>query len=129
MIVYKSTDQNIELRIIGYDEPNNGRELHVAELYMNGKNCSEKYFINQWNRLNFNLDEFQFESKNQKHVFIPAEGYSFVINCEDFSVIYTDFKGLSTVQFLKNKFSEDKLQLFYKDEIVEIHLLGDLEKE
>ncbi|QHC84448.1 hypothetical protein AS589_06410 [Empedobacter brevis] len=74
--------------------------------------------------MNSNLNQ-----KIKNMFFIPAEGYSFVINCEDFSVIYTDFKGLSTVQFLKNKFSEDKLQLFYSDGMVEIYLLGGLEKE
>lgn len=75
--MYKSKQGNIELKIIGYDEPNNGRDLHIAELYIDGKNYSEDYFKNKWNRLNFNLNEFQFESVDLKYVFIPAEVNSF----------------------------------------------------
>lgn len=120
--MYKSKQGNIELEIVGYDEPNNGRELHVAELFINGKNCSEEYFHNKWNRLNFNLHEFQFESEDLKHVFIPAEGESFVINTETYQIIKIPYKGVSTVYFKGNKFSNNKIIVYYTDEIVEINL-------
>lgn len=123
MTVYKSSIyHNIELRVIGYDEPNNGRELHIADIFIDGIKCSDQYFRDKWNRLNFNLEKFEFESRDKKYVFIPAESYSFIINCVDLSTIYSDFKGLSTINFIKNKFLEDKLQIFYMDEIVEISL-------
>ncbi|WP_413532473.1 hypothetical protein [Empedobacter brevis] len=123
MTVYKSSIyHNIELRIIGYDEPNNGRELHIADIFIDGIKCSDQYFKNKWNRLNFNLEKFKFESRDGKYVFIPAEGYSFIINCDDLSTIYSDFKGVSTINFIQNTFLDDKLQIFYMDEIVEISL-------
>ncbi len=83
--MYNSRQGNIELKIIGYEEPNNGRELHIAELSINGKNYSDEYFKDKWNRLNFNLNEFQFESDDLKYVFIPAEGNSFVIDTIGYS--------------------------------------------
>ncbi len=122
MKTYTSTNHRIELKIVGYDEPNNGRELHIAELYINGENCSRKYFQNKWNRLNFNLDEFQFESQDLKYVFIPAEGNSFLINANTLSMIKTPFKPLSTICFKKNEFHQGKMKVYYTDETVEINL-------
>ncbi len=120
--LYQSKNRKIELKIIGYDEPNNGRELHVAELYINGKNLSKKYFENKWNRLNFNLEEFQFESPDSKYIFIPAEGNSFLINLNTFSMIKLPYKALSTVHFKKNEFLENRIKIYYSDETVELNI-------
>src|SRR5690554_4891692 len=119
---YKSNNNNIELKIVGYDEPNNGRDLHIAELYINGENCTRKYFKDNWNRLDFDLDNFQFESPDSKYIFIPAEANSFVINVNTLSIIYMPYKGLSTIYFKKNEFIENKIIIYYKDEIVEVNL-------
>lgn len=120
--MYKSKQGNIELKIVGYEEPNNGRELHIAELFINGKNCSDDYFFYKWNRLNFNLDNFQFESNNSKYIFIPAEANSFVIDTSTLSKINMPYKGLSTSCFKKNEFRQNKIIIYYTDEIVEIEL-------
>ena len=122
MKTYISKDHRIELKIVGYDEPNNGRELHIAELYINGKHCTHKYFQNKLNRLNFNLDEFQFESQDLKYVFIPAEGNSFLINANTLSIITMPFKALSTICFKRNEFHKGKMKVYYTDETVEINL-------
>lgn len=106
--LYQSKNRKIELKIIGYDEPNNGRELHIAELYINGKNLSDNYFENKWNRLNFNLDEFQFESPDSKYIFIPAEGNSFVINSNTLSMIKLPYKAFSTGHFKRMNFLKTK---------------------
>ncbi|MCA6065714.1 hypothetical protein JI747_000905 [Chryseobacterium sp. RG1] len=120
--LYQSKNRKIELKIIGYDEPNNGRELHIAELYINGKNLSDNYFENKWNRLNFNLDEFQFESPNSKYIFIPAEGYSFLININTLLMIKLPYKALSTLHFKKNEFLENKIKIYYNNETIELNL-------
>ncbi len=120
--MYKTKSEHIELRIVGYDEPNNGRELHIAELFINGKNCSDDYFKNKWNRLNFNLSEFIFESDDLNYVFIPAEGDAFVINTQTLSIIYVPPKGGSTLFFKKNEFLNNKIILHYTDESIEVSL-------
>lgn len=120
--MYKSKHGKIELRIVGYDEPNNGRELHIAELIINEENYTEKYFKDKWNRLNFYLQEFQFESQDLKYVFIPAEGNSFVINTDTLSIINLPYKGISTVCFKKNVFVNDKIIIYYTDETIEVNL-------
>jgi hypothetical protein len=120
--LYQSNNKHIELKIVGYDEPNNGRSLHIAELHIDGENCTDKYFESNWNRLDFNLDEFQFESQDLKYIFIPAEGKSFIINTNTFSIIKLPFKALSTIRFKKNEFFQNKIIIYYTDETVEIDL-------
>ncbi|MCX8531124.1 hypothetical protein [Chryseobacterium luquanense] len=119
---YQSKNRKIELKIVGYDEPNNGRELHIAEVYICGENLSHKYFENKWNRLNFNLNEFQFESPDSEYIFIPAEGNSFLINTSSFSIIKLPYKALSTIRFKKNEFFENGIRIYYSDETIEINL-------
>jgi hypothetical protein len=120
--MYKSNQGNIDLKIVGYEEPNNGRELHIADLFINGENRSDDYFRNKWNRLNFKLNEFQFESSDLKYVFIPAEGNSFLINTDTLSITYLPYKDVSTVCFMKNEFIEKSLILHYSDEKIVINL-------
>jgi len=120
--MYISRNGLIELRIVGYEEPNNGRELHVAQLFVNQKDQSKSFFKNGWNRLNFNLQEFQFESENSEFVFIPAEGNSFIINLKTFELTYIPYKSTSTVLFLKNEFHDDKLTVYYRDETIDVEL-------
>jgi len=120
--MYKSKNGNIELKIVGYEEPNNGRELHIAELFINGENRSNDYFKNNWNRLNFKLNDLQFESDDLKYVFIPAEGNSFIINTETFVSFYIPYKGISTVLFKKNEFVHDSLIVYYTDEKIVINI-------
>lgn len=127
--MYESRQGNIELKIVGYDEPNNGRELHIAELWINGKNCNDEYFKNNWNRLNFNLAEFQFESSDLKYIYIPAEGNSFVINTNTLEIISIPYKGVSTVCFKRNEFVNDKIIIYYTDETVEINLTNNKKME
>lgn len=120
--MYKTKNGNIELRIVGYDEPNNGRELHIVELYINGENCTSKYFKDNWNRVNFNLKDYLFESPNFKYVFIPAESVSFIINTETLDSTPLPYKGVSTALFQKNEFIGNNLIIHYSDEIIEVNL-------
>ncbi|KQT18414.1 hypothetical protein ASG31_06740 [Chryseobacterium sp. Leaf404] len=120
--LYQSKNGKIELKIVGYDEPNNGRSLHIAELYIQSKDYTSQYFENGWNRLNFNLDDFQFESADSKFIFIPAEGNSFLINTNTFAIIKFPFKAFSTFHFKKNEFLENSVKIYYSDETLELNL-------
>lgn len=113
--IYTSTNKQIQLEIIGYDEPNNGRALHVVNLYINGELQNEKYFGN-WNRLNENLSEYNMNSLNGDFVFIPAEGKSFLIDTINLNKIELPYKALSTLAFKGNKFTESELIVFYSNE-------------
>ena len=117
--IYKSTNQQIQIEIIGYDEPNNGRALHVVNLYINGELQNEKYFGN-WNRLNENLSEYNMNALNGDFVFIPAEGKSFLIDTINLKKIELPYKALSTLTFKGNKFTESELIIIYSDETINI---------
>ena len=49
--IIESKPRDIKLVITGSDEPNNGRMLWVADIYVSSKIETEKYF-GSWNRLN-----------------------------------------------------------------------------
>ena len=120
--IYKSTNQQIQIEIIGYDEPNNGRALHVVNLYINGELQNEKYFGN-WNRLNENLSEYNMNALNGDFVFIPAEGKSFLIDSINLNKIELPYKALSTLTFKGNKFTESELIINYTDETLNFNLI------
>jgi hypothetical protein len=118
---FESQFHDIKLVITGTDEPNNGRELWLADIYINGSNQTEKYFGN-WNRLNWNLENYVMDSPGGNHVFIPAEGGGFVIKASTMEKIDLPCKGLSTIKFHKNDFEENTLIITYTDEVVRITL-------
>ncbi len=117
--IYLSTNQLIKLEIIGYDEPNNGRALHVVNLDINGELQNETYFGN-WNRLNENLSEYNMNSLCGNFAFIPAEGNGFLIDTNTFKKINLPYKALSTLLFIGNYFTKNELIINYSDETVEI---------
>ena len=118
---FKSKFHDIKLVITGSDEPNNGRELWVADIYINGINQTEKYF-GSWNWLNWNLENYVMDSPDGKYVFIPAEGGGFLINTSTLERINLPYNALSTIKFQKNEFSTDALIITYSDEVVSIAL-------
>ena len=118
---FKSKFHDIKLVITGSDEPNNGRELWVADIYINGINQTEKYF-GSWNWLNWNLENYVMDSPDGKYVFSPAEGGGFLINTSTLERINLPYNALSTIKFLKNEFSTDALIITYSDEVVSIAL-------
>lgn len=119
---FKAQTIGFELKITNYDEPNNGRELWVADLIVHGKQANH-LFKHAWNRLNFRLDNYQMSDANQQFMFIPAEGNAFLLNIHQTNKpIYLPYKPLSTLQFVGNFFQSDYLVLLYTDEIVLFHL-------
>ena len=116
---YSSKFHDIKLVITGTDEPNNGRMLWVADIYINAKIETEKYF-GSWNRLNQNLDNYVMDSPDGKYVFIPAEGGGFLIDTSTLEKVNLPYKALTTIKFLKNEFTGDTLVITYSDEVVNI---------
>lgn len=112
---------DIKLIITGADEPNNGRMLWVADIYINNKIQTEKYF-GSWNRLNENLDNYVMDSHEGKFVFIPAEGGGFLIDTTSMEKISLPYKELSAIKFLGNEFTTEILFLFYTDDNIIIDL-------
>ena len=116
---YSSKFHDIKLVITGTDEPNNGRMLWVADIYINAKIETEKYF-GSWNRLNQNLDNYVMDSPDGKYVFIPAEGGGFLIDTSTLEKVNLPYKALTTIKFLKNDFAGNTLMITYTDELVNI---------
>ena len=116
---YSSKFHDIKLVITGTDEPNNGRMLWVADIYINAKIETEKYF-GSWNRLNQNLDNYVMDSPDGKYVFIPAEGGGFLIDTSTLEKVNLPYKALTTIKFLKNEFTGDTLVITYSDEVINI---------
>ena len=116
---YSSKFHDIKLVITGTDEPNNGRMLWVADIYINAKIETEKYF-GSWNRLNQNLDNYVMDSPDGRYVFIPAEGGGFLIDTSTLEKVNLPYKALTTIKFLKNEFAGNTLMITYTDEVINI---------
>ena len=106
--------RNFVLQIIRYDEPNNGRNLWLVDLYINGV-LKNELFKNNGNYLNFNLDKYCFQSLNNDYIFITAETNSFVIETSSLNVYYQPIVLLSTLFFLGNVFTKNKLVIVYSN--------------
>jgi hypothetical protein len=110
----------VSLEIVGYTEPNNGRELWQADLLINSE-LKNQLFKNSWNVLNFNLNSYQFCSSDESLFFVPAEAESFVIDvsksADSLPVFYFPAVGLSTVTFLGNCFHHNQLVVVYRDRL------------
>lgn len=65
------------LEIVGYLEPNNGRELWESRLSIGGVN--HDFLFRGSPALNFQLQSFQFCSPDQSICFVPAETEAFYI--------------------------------------------------
>jgi len=116
---YSSKFHDIKLVITGTDEPNNGRMLWVADIYINAKIETERYF-GSWNRLNQNLDNYVMDSPDGRYVFIPAEGGGFLIDTSSLEKVNLPYKALTTIKFLKNEFAGNTLMITYTDEVINI---------
>jgi hypothetical protein len=115
--VIKSQFHDIFIKFTGWDEPNNGRMLHTADLVINGQVQNEKYF-DDWNRLDEKLDKVTFDSPDKKFVYVPAESGGFLINTETYEKVKLPYKRISTVTFIGNFFIDKILVLVHIDEII-----------
>ena len=119
--VIKSKYHNIKLVCTDWDEPNNGRMLRIADLYINDELKNREYFGN-WNRLNQNIDNYVMDSLDGKYVYVPAEGGGFLIDVLSLTKIDMPYKSLSTITFIRNEFTIQNLSIIYTDEIIIVNL-------
>jgi hypothetical protein len=122
MQTFKSKFHNAELKITGYDEPNNGRMLHVAELWINGVNKTKEFF-DYGLYLDFELKNYIMDSLDGKFIFIPEEGGGVLIEMIRLEKIKLPYKGISTVTFRGNTFTESMLTLNHSDMLIQFDLL------
>ncbi len=122
MQTFKSKFHNLELKITGYDEPNNGRMLHVAELWMGGTDQTTKYFAHGL-YLDFELTNYCMDSLDGNFIFIPEEGGGVLIEMKSLEKIKLPYKGISTVTFLGNTFTESALILNHTDQVIQFDIL------
>lgn len=127
MKTFKSRFHNIELKIVGYDEPNNGRMLHVAELWIEGINQTVKYF-EYGLYLDFELENYGMDSPDGKFIFIPEEGGGVLIEMNSLEKIKLPYKGISTVTFRGNTFTGSMLTLNHTDRVIQFDLFTLKEK-
>ena len=120
-MVITSKYNKIELVLTGWDEPNNGRMLQVADLYIDETLRNEEYF-GIWNRLDQNIEYYQMDSLDGRYVYIPAEGGGFLIETTSSKKIPLPYKALSTLTFIKNEFIEGFLVITHSDEIITVNL-------
>ncbi|WP_090106042.1 hypothetical protein [Chitinophaga sp. CF118] len=95
---------HITLNLGDYKEPNNGRDLLVAELIINGEDRTTDYF-GSWNLTSTKLDKYQFSDPDNRFCFIPKESPSFLID----TLTLDKFEfGRADRDFVGNMFYGDK---------------------
>lgn len=119
---FKSKFHNAELKITGYDEPNNGRMLHVAELWIAVVNQTLNFFEHGL-YLDFELKNYNMDSPDGKFIFIPEEGGGALIDMSSLEKIKLPYKGISTVTFRGNSFTESTLTLNHTDRVIQFDLV------
>jgi hypothetical protein len=92
------------LSILGYTEPNNGRDLYIVSLTINDKDETAAYF-GSWNRTAFIGHKFQFSDPQNRFCFIPAESGYFLLDTKTLEKIKLRVKGS---HFEGNIFDGDK---------------------
>ena len=109
----------------GYAEPNNGREVWLADVCYRGNNINKSVFTGN-NFLNFKLEQWCFESPCKEYIYIPAEGRASLIHLPTFSIHQLRYVATSTVTFIGNSFSEGLLTENYTgNEVITPLLLKD----
>lgn len=122
MQTFKSKFHKAELKITGYDEPNNGRMLHVAEWWIDGVDKTKQFF-DYGLYLDFDLKNYIMDSLDGKFIFIPEEGGGILIDTSNWEKIKLPYKGISTVTFRGNTFTESILTLNHTDKVIQFDLV------
>ncbi len=80
----ESFDQVLKLEVVGYDEPNNGRELLIPKISNEGVDITERFneVNGRWNRIMMNVN-FEFSHPFLPVVFIPYERNFILYNYKD----------------------------------------------
>lgn len=123
MKTYCTPNKEVKLSLIGYDEPNNGRELYIVKIENNGIDITKKLEPN-WNRILFNLDKFEFCKLKLNLCYFPFESGGVLFNYENFKIFKLNYKPILPAhrRFIGNKFSKNQLVVIYDRLIQMINL-------
>lgn len=82
--ILESFDQILKLEVVGYDEPNSGRELLIPKITIEGVDITERFkeVNGGWNRIIMNVN-FEFSHSFLPVVFIPYERNFILYNYKD----------------------------------------------
>jgi hypothetical protein len=114
---FTSINGKYYIQIVGFDEPNNGRELWEVKVFNESKDITS-LLTSSRGFINFNTDQFQIDTNDSEFVYIPFEGVPKLIQTNDFTIIDLPYQPLSTVRFIGNKFERNHLMEIYRDVIV-----------
>jgi hypothetical protein len=104
----------IDLNLVDWIEPNNGRMLHVAKFMVNTEDRTTDYLGN-WNWVLFGLTKFQFNDPEKRFCFIPVEAGFVLVDVTSLSkMTYT----YPTISFIGNIFYGDKLLIVCVDGLI-----------
>ncbi len=120
--IFPTSKGDLCLNIINSIEPNNGRMLNEVRLLLKTKDKIEdktiEYFEN-WNYINYYLNEYQGISDDKKWIYIPKEMEHFIINTQTLKKTVLPNLELSAASFIRNIFYKQFLIIFgYKQIII-----------
>ncbi len=117
-----SIDKKLEIQFLEVEEPNSGRMLWKVSIIYEGVNLNEFVFLNDWNYLNFELDNWVLEGYATDYYYIPTETQSILIHQNTLKIEYLPAQPISTVRFEGNYFKGDFLIEKYADKFVKTNL-------
>jgi hypothetical protein len=119
--IYKTNDGILKLQFIGWEEPNNGRELLIPKITKNEVEITQEICKNWdgWNRIPMYID-FDFSHDKLPIVFIPFEKKFILYNYEKNKISIIDLSStLNNNRFVKNKFYDEYI-LFVSSRLIKI---------
>jgi len=73
----------VKIKIISWAEPNNGRMIWQADIYLNEEKINKKVYESTWNYINYSIDKMMIADKKENYWYIPVEGTSRIIRRSD----------------------------------------------
>ncbi len=119
--VYQTKDGILKLEFVGWEEPNNGRELLIPKITKNGIDITAEICKNWggWNRIPMSI-EFEFSNSKIPVVFIPFEKNFILYDYEENRISLVNLSTkLDNNRFLKNKFYDEKI-IFVSSRMIKI---------
>ncbi|WP_375562581.1 hypothetical protein ACE193_08555 [Bernardetia sp. OM2101] len=117
-----SLDKKLEIKLLGIEEPNNGRMLWRVEVFYQNKNTNDWIFNKNWNVFNFELDNWVLQDPKNRYYYLPIETNSVLIDIKTLNIHRLPYQGLSTIRFEGNRFEENFLIEKYNDLVVKTNL-------
>lgn len=108
----------LKINILTWAEPNNGRMLWKADVYLNDLKVNNQIFGGTWNYLNYGIGKLMLEDDKEAYLYIPVEGISRIIRKSDGEIFKLPFVDTSTSGYIGNRFKDDYLLEIHKDKLI-----------